>query len=254
MRPGHLKLTLLGTFAVEGDLAGPAPTGQAQRLLKLLAARHGQFVPVGLLTDVLWGSRPPEHAERNIAVLVSRLRRALGRERIGGGPTGYRLVLDERITIDLFEAEDLVLTAERELTHRRYALAATSAERATGLLTAGRPLAEERDAPWTEELRRLADRQLRRARACWWTAALEMDAHRTAVDVATAALRDDPFDEEACRAAMSANQRSGESGGALLVYKALRSALAEQLGTDPSPATQTLFLSATQRTTRLMLA
>ena len=243
MRPVHLRLSLLGTFRVEGDLAGPPPAGQAQRLLKLLAARHGQFVPVDVLVEVLWGAHPPDHAERNIAALVSRLRRALGRERIGGGPAGYRLVLDERLSVDLFEAEDLVVAAERELAHRRWALAAAGAERATALLDAGRPLTEERDAPWTAEVRRLADRQLRRARVCRWTAALELGDHRTAVDVAGAALRDDPLDEGACRAAMTAHQRSGESGRALVVYKGLRTALTEQLGTDPSPATQALFLS-----------
>ncbi len=236
-------MSLLGTFRVEGDLLGPVPTGQAQRLLKLLAVHNGRFVPVDTAVEVLWSSRPPDHAERNIAVLASRLRRALGRDRIGGGPSGYRLVLDDRTTVDLFEAEELVRSAERELAGRRHALAATAAERAAELLGAGRPLTEERDAPWTADVRLLAERQLRRARLCWWSAALELRAHRVVVDVATAALRDDPLDEEACRAVMAAHQRTGESGQALLVYKALRTTLAEQLGTDPSPATQAMFLS-----------
>jgi len=240
---GHLRLRLLGRFSVEGDLGGPAPTGKAQRLLTMLAARHGQFVPLDSLIDVLWDEHPPERADRNVAALVSRLRRCLGRHRIDGGPTGYRLVLDDRIAVDLFEAEDLVQAAERELSHRRYALAATGAEQATKLLAAGRALTDQRDATFAEDLRGQADRQLRRARACWWTAALELGAHRAAVEVASAALRDDPLDEEACRAAMLGHQRAGESGAALLTYKALRTALAEQLGSDPSPASQTLFLS-----------
>jgi len=241
--PGHLRLRLLGRFSLEGDLGGPAPTGKAQRLLTMLAARHGQFVPLDSLIEVLWDSRPPERADRNVAVLVSRLRRCLGRHRIDGGPTGYRLVLDDCVAVDLFEAENLVQAAERDLAHRRYALAATGAERATKLLTAGRALTDERDARFAEDLRGQADRQLRRARACWWTAALELGAHRTAVEVASAALGDDPLDEEACRATMLGHQRAGESGAALLMYKALRTALAEQLGSDPSPESQTLFLS-----------
>ncbi len=236
-------MSLLGTFHVDGDLAAPLPSGQAERLLKQLTVRHGHVVPIDVLIDALWGSGPPHNAERNVAALVSRLRRALGRERIDGGPPGYRLVLDDRITIDLFEAEGLVATAERELVHRRHSLAAASAERAAGLLAAGRPLIEERDAPWTADVRRLADHLLRRARRCWWTSALELGDLRNAIDVALAALSVDPLDEEACRAAMTAHQRSGEPGRALLVYKALRSALAEQLGIDPSPATQALFLS-----------
>ncbi|MHA6782446.1 ATP-binding protein [Pseudonocardia saturnea] len=242
MSPGRLRLSLLGTFRVQGDLQEAPPAGQAQRLLKLLAAHDGRFVPVDVLIDVLW-SRPPDHAERNIAVLVSRLRRAVGRERIDGGPAGYRLVLDEHTTVDLFEARDLVGTAEHELTGRRFAPAADAAERATALFASGRALTEERDAPWTAEVRLLAEHLLRRARRCWWTAALELGEHGTVVEIAGAALRDDPLDEEASRAAMAAHQRAGESGRALLVYRALRTALAEQLGADPSPATQALFLS-----------
>lgn len=243
MPTGHLRMSLLGTFRVEGDLLGPVPSGQARRLLKLLAVHHGRVVPVDTAVEVLWHARPPDHAERNIAVLASRLRRALGRDRIGGGPAGYRLERDDRTTVDLFEAQDLVAGAERELARRRWALAAAGAQRAAELLGAGRALTEERDAPWTADVRLLAERQLRRARACWWSAALELGEHRVAVDVATAALRDDPLDEEACRAAMAAHRRTGESGQALLVYKSLRTALAEQLGSDPSPATQATFLS-----------
>ncbi|MDN5930992.1 MAG: AAA family ATPase [Pseudonocardia sp.] len=242
MSPGRLRLSLLGTFRVQGDLRQAPPAGQAQRLLKLLAAHDGRFVPVDVLIDVLW-SRPPDHAERNIAVLVSRLRRAVGRERIDGGPAGYRLVLDERTTVDLFEARDLVGTAEHELSGGRFAPAADAAERATALFASGRALTEERDAPWTAEVRLVAEHLLRRARRCWWTAALELGAHGTVVEVSGAALRDDPLDEEASRAAMAAHQRTGESGRALLVYRALRTTLAEQLGADPSPATQALFLS-----------
>ncbi len=242
MTTRSLRVCLLGRFMIEGELTGPAPTGKAQRLLKILVARHGEFVPVHVLIDALWRTDRPERADRNVAALVSRLRRSLGRERIDGGPTGYRLVLDD-LAVDLFEAEQLVATAERELAHRRYALAASSAERATRMLQTGPPLADEPDADWADDLRRHADRELRRARAHWWTAALALGANRDAIDVASAALWADPLDEEACRAAIIAHQREGESAAALLAYKSLRTALAEQLGSDPAPATQALFLS-----------
>lgn len=240
---GRVRLRLLGRFSVEGDLDGPVPSGKAQRLLKLLAAQHGHFVPVDLVIDALWGDDPPQHADRNVAVLVSRLRRSLGRRRIEGGPSGYRLVLDELTVVDIFEAEELVQAAERELSRRMYALAAVSAEQASKLLAAGRPLTDEREAPWAEDLRRLSERQLRRARACGWTAALELGEHRTAIELAGDAVATDPLDEEACRALMLGYQRDGESGAALVAYKSLRTALAEQLGSDPSPASQALFLS-----------
>lgn len=243
VEPGRLRLRLLGRFGVEGDLGGPAPTGKAQRLLKVLAAKHGQLVPVETLVDALWLDHPPDRADRNVAALVSRLRRSLGRTRIAGGPAAYQLVLDSSTVVDLFEAQELVTHAERELTHGRYALAAVGAERAEKLLTAAPPLVDEVDAPWADDLRRLAASQLRRARSCWWQAALELGEYRTAVEVAGEALAVDPLDEQACRAVMVGHQRAGEAGAALAAYHTLRSALAEAFGADPSEATRAVFLA-----------
>jgi DNA-binding SARP family transcriptional activator len=243
VEPGRLRLRLLGRFGVEGDLDGPAPTGKAEQLLKVLAAKHGQPVAVQTLVEALWHDHPPDRADRNVAVLVSRLRRSLGRTRIEGGPSAYRLVLDGSTVVDLFEAEELVTNAERELAHAQYALAAVGAEQAEKLLAAAPPLVDEVDLPWAGDLRRLAVAQLRRARNCRWRAALELDEYRTAVEVAGTALAADPLDEEACRAVMIGHQRAGAAGAALAAYHALRSALAEGLGVDPSEATRAVFLS-----------
>lgn len=243
MEPGRLRLRLLGRFGVEGDLDGPAPTGKAERLLKVLAAKHGRPVPVETLVDALWRDHPPDRADRNVAVLVSRLRRSLGRARIDGGPAAYRLVLDDSTVVDLFEAEELVTNAERELAHGRYALAAVGAEQAEKLLTAGPPLVDELDSAWAEKLRRLAVAQLRLARVCRWRAALELGEYRTAIEVASAALAADSLDEEACRAVMIGHQRGGAAGAALSAYHTLRVELAEALGADPSKATRAVFLS-----------
>ncbi|WP_028932026.1 ATP-binding protein [Pseudonocardia asaccharolytica] len=237
-----IRLRLLGPFTVEGELSAPVPTGKARRALAMLAERRGEFVSVGTLVDALWDGDAPERADRNVAVLISRLRRALGRERIDGSAAGYRLVPDD-VDIDLHEATELVETAEFELAHGRYALASTSAEHAAKLLDADVALAGERDGVWVDELRRAVWRLLRRARVCWSAAALELGAHDTAVEVASAALRDDPFDEEVCRIVMLGHQEAGRSGAALVAYRSLRLAMSEQLGSDPSPATQAVFLS-----------
>nr|WP_239029300.1 AAA family ATPase [Pseudonocardia acidicola] len=223
-------------------MSAPVPTGKARRALSVLAQRQGEFVSVGTLVDALWEADPPERADRNVAALISRLRRALGRDRIDGSAAGYRLVPDN-LTIDLHEAADLVETAEFELAHGRFALASTSAEHAAKLLDADVALAGEHDDRWVDELRRSVRRWLRRARICWSSAALELQAYDTAVEVASAALHDDPFDEQACRTVMLGHQRAGRSGAALIAYRTLRLAMAEQLGSDPSPVTQSLFLS-----------
>ncbi len=84
---------------------------------------------------------------------------------------------------------------------------------------------------------------LSRARACRWTAALALGEHRTAVDVSSLALAADPLDEPACRALMRAHQGRGADSAALAAFEQLRAALARELGTDPSPATQEVFLA-----------
>jgi DNA-binding SARP family transcriptional activator/tetratricopeptide (TPR) repeat protein len=238
----YLRFRLLGRFTVEGELAAPLPVGKARRLLAVLAERAGEFVAVGTLVEALWDADPPERADRNIAALISRLRRALGRDRIDGSPTGYRLVSDA-VTVDLTEAIELVETAERELRHGNVALASTSAEQAAKLLATDVALAYERDDPWVAQLRRTGARWLRRARICWSAAALELGTPDVAAEAGAAALRADPLDEEAARAVMYAHQRSGRSGTALVTYRQLQLAMSEQLGCDPSPATQAVYMS-----------
>ncbi|MET7766253.1 AAA family ATPase [Streptomyces sp. NPDC005393] len=238
-----VRLRLIGSFRIEGDPLKPIPAGKAGRLLTVLAAHPGQFLPLSLLIEALWADGPPDKADRNIAALISRLRRSLGRQRIEGGPGGYRLITDESLTVDLAEAERYVRTAEREQARGVCAVAATAAASAAGLLAADKPLANEPDAPWVHEVRQVVDGLLRRARACSWTAALEMGEVRTAVEAASAALTSDPFDEDACRAVMRAYRLGGESGAALAAYERLRSSLAEDLGANPAPVTQALYLS-----------
>ena len=242
MSPAPVRVQLLGPLTVSGELPAPVPPGQARRLLAVLASRRGELVPVSTLVEALWNGTAPEHADRNVAALISRLRRALGRDRIDGNAAAYRLIPDG-VSVDLLDAVELVQTAELELRHGRFALASTSAEQAARLLEADTPMAGEHEDAWVLELRRHVGRLLRRARVCWSSACFELGGHDVAVEVAGSALREDPFDEEACRTVMLAYQQAGRSGEALVVYRDLRIAMSEQLGTDPSAATQALFLS-----------
>lgn len=238
-----LRLRLIGRFRVEGVPDGAVPAGQAERLLCILAAHHGRFLPTTVLTDLLWRDRQPAEPARNLAALVSRLRRSLGRDRLEGDPRAYRLVRDDTTVVDVSEALDLVTTAERELTQGLRALAAMSAEVAEGLLTAGVPLTGEPDADWVDALRVSVAGALSRARTCRWTAALDLGDLETAVDEASRALADNPLDEPAARALMTAHQRRGAHADALGAYEDLRRHLAADLGTDPSPSTQEVFLA-----------
>ncbi len=241
MREGAVRVQLIGRMAVVGAAHGPVPSGRASRLLAMLAVRHGEFVPASTLADGLWPQRPPDRPDRNVAALVSRLRRSLGRETIDGGPRAYRLVRGPT-TVDLTEATDHVAQAERELTHGAPAAAMRSAGRAVELLTAGPGLAGEPDDDWADEVRRRVETALRRARRARWSGALAVGDADVAIEEAGSALDADPLDEDACRAVMRAHARLGSTAAALGAYDGLRSALAARLGVDPSAETRQVHL------------
>ncbi len=239
----RLRLSLLGTFTVEGEPEVHVPVGKAERALAVLAYRRGEFVTIDQLVDALWQDRPPERADRNVAALISRLRRALGREVVeGSAVSGFRLSA-ERTAVDLHEAAAHVASAEADLAHGRFALAATNGELAAKLLDTDVALAGEHEDRWVTDLRSAVVTLLHRARIAWSAAALELGSYDTAVQQASAALHTDPFDEGACRTVMLAHQRAGRPGSALMAYRSLRAALAEHLGIDPSPATQALHVA-----------
>lgn len=236
------SVRLVGAFAIDG-LDRSAPGGQEARLLKRLAASHDQNVAMSTLIDALWPTAVPARAERNVAALVSRLRKLLGAEAIRGDASGYTLVTGDRLRVDLAEAEARCAVAEEELAAASYGLAEHAAGTAEAILDAGPVLADEADADWVTQTRAIAGRLLRRARSLRWSAALACADFQAAEASAAAALDDDPLDEDACRALMTAYAQSGRPAAALQVYERLRTTLADSLGIDPASATQSLYLA-----------
>ena len=242
----QLELHLVGVFGVvrAGVLLPDGALGsrKARTLLKLLAVERARRVPVDRIAEVLWAGAPPRERMRDVATLVSRLRRALGADVIRGGRQGYQLGGAPAIVVDLDEAARLVSRAEREL-GRAPSLAYAAAERAVELVSAGTALAEEPYAAWAEpaaaELRGLQQR----ARHVLARALLATGDARLAADIAAEAIASDPFDEAAYRLFMSACAAAGERAKALEAYAQLSSRLAKELGTDPAPDTRELHLA-----------
>jgi len=242
-------LRLAGTFCVviDGDLDGGAPgteqvvgSPKARRLLALLASRRGQVVSPEGLVDALWGARPPERPERNVATLVSRLRAQLGADVIAGDSRGYRL---GAARVDVDEAARLVDEAGRRLEAGTPAVAASAAGRALVLLGSGAALVGEPDADWVDTLRDEVWSLLRTARHRAAEAALRTGRGREAADLATAAVGDDRFDETAHRLLMRAYREVGEPARALTTYQELAAVLRNELGVEPAPQTRRVHLA-----------
>jgi len=238
---GSLRVRLVGSFAVVRDGRALPITGvgsrKARTLLALLAAAGGRVVPTERIVEVLWPDEPPRKPAENVATLVSRVRANLGAGVVDGNRAGYRLG-DAAIT-DLDDATRLLAEADSRL-GAEPALALAAAWSAADLLGAGPLMAGEPAADWLDAARADHRDLLRRARRAVADAALGTREPAVAREAAAAAVADDPFDEEACRALMRAYDMLGEPARALAAFDRLRRDLADELGVDPAPATRDL--------------
>jgi DNA-binding SARP family transcriptional activator/tetratricopeptide (TPR) repeat protein len=232
---GRFELRIDERTLADGELG----SRKERQLLKLLLLERGRWVAVGRIVELLWDD-PPARAERQVATLVSRLRAALGRGRIEGGPETYRVRPPEGSTVDLDDAEQLTTEAERRLASEEPVLAASAAERALALLERGAPLEDEPYAVWVQPTREEAAHLLRRARAVAWRAALTTGDPPAAVSAAERAIAADPLDEGAHRALMVAYAKDGAVPAVRATFERLRVLLDEELGVAPSPETEAL--------------
>ncbi len=206
-----LTVDLLGPLRVSrGSSAVEVRGGRLRTLLVHLALAADRAVPVTALVDAVWGAEPPADAANALQSLVSRLRTALGDpalvRQVHGG---YLLAVDP-------EAVD-ALRFER--------LSRDPATAAEALALWRGPIAEP--SVRLEELRRAT--LLHR---------LDQDvaARRDVVAELQDLVRAAPLDEDLAGLLMLALSRQGRQGDALQEYQRVRTALADELGADPSSA------------------
>jgi DNA-binding SARP family transcriptional activator len=231
-----LAARLLGEFSVDGIESTALGSRKARLALHLLALAEGLPVPGDVLTDALWGDSPPARPDDQLAVLMSRLRSVLGRDRIEHQPGGYVLHADWQDTIELRHLTDEI---DRRASAGNLIGAAAAARVALGLLR------ERGQAQLTGEWAQLrtarVDRLCARSRLACAEALLAAGDWMAAVDAAAAAIENDPYEEAALRILMRAYVLGGQSSAAVAAYARARERLAEDLGTDPSPATAELY-------------
>ena len=208
---------------------------KARLALQLLAIAGGQAVPAGVLIDALWDTTPPARPEDQLAVLMSRLRSVLGRDRIERRDHGYLL------RCDWLDATELAVLT-REVESRRetgHVMGAVAAARVALSLIRGdgpQPLPGE----WAQLRQAELERLISRARLVAATALLEAGDWMAACEAASAAAERDPYDEAALRVLLRAYVMGGRVAGALAAYAAARERMADELGIDPSPETTAL--------------
>jgi DNA-binding SARP family transcriptional activator len=234
-----MEFRILGPLDVRAnrhaiDLGG----GKQRALLAVLLLRPGETVSTDLLLDALWGEHPPASAASSMHAYVSRLRKALGRERLARDGRGYRLVVEpEELDLDSFRR---LLDSGRERLAQGDAEAAAETLRKALSLWRGPPLADFAYEPFAAEwIARLGELRLE-ALEERIDAELALGRHRQLVAELDSLVREHPLRERLRGQQMLALYRSGRQVDALQVYRSGRRLLDEELGLEPDDALQRL--------------
>ncbi len=244
-----LRVTLTGalTLSTEGYHADESALGGQTRLLcgYLVTERH-RSIERDELAEILWPAELPSSWEASLRALLSRVRRFFGS---AGLPTEhvlthafgcYQLNLPPDSVVD---TEEMARDVEGAETALRSGEAVDAARRArSAAAVAERPFLPGVDAPWVERKRE----ELRswRVRALEALAEAQLDAGEAspAADSASEAMEISPFRETVHRLLMRAHAALGNRAEALRVYESCRRLLSDELGVDPSPETEALYL------------
>jgi branched-chain amino acid transport system substrate-binding protein len=218
-----MRFLLLGPFAVEDD-HGPlriAP-GRESALLALLLVHRGEPLTNHRIVEELWGEAYPQNVAKSVQVYVSRLRKALGPNRIETTPAGYRIRLD-RGELDVEQFDELVDAGRRE-----EALA----------LWRGEPLTDFRYASFAQgEARRLEE--IHRDLVADVLDDRLADGDTPIAELETLIARE-PLWERPRGQLMRALYLAGRQAEALEVYRETRALLDDELGIEPGPELQRL--------------
>lgn len=230
-----MEFRVLGPLEVTAGGGRVELGGVKQRsLLAVLLLHANQVVSRDHLVDALWGANPPITCNKSIQVYVSRLRKAIGGDRLVTRAPGYLLQV-EPAEYDLARFERLAGEAHAAVPER----AAAALREALGLWR-GAPLADlayeqfaQVEVARLEELRLAAlDERIE--------ADLALGAHSQLAGELEALVAAHPLRERFCHQLMLALYRCGRQAEALDAYRATRRALSEQLGLEPTESLRRL--------------
>lgn len=211
------------------------PGRQGRLAFVYLVANRQRPVTRDELADALWVEAPAGDA---LSPLLSKLRRVLPLE----GRGEVSLALDADAWVDLEAATEALHRAQAAVARGDWTGAWGPARVAQHI--AARGFLSGEDLPWAAAHRRrveelhLASLELV-AHACLEIGGGELD---TAERAARMLVDRSPYRESGYRLLMDTLAARGNIAEALLVYESLRTQLRDELGTAPSPETQSLHL------------
>ncbi len=240
---GETRIQLCGRLVVRLDgqrVEGSLPGALGQLLFAYLVLnRYRRIERDGLLIAVYGEDATPDHNPR-LSVLLSKLRRALGPDRLVGRAQ-VELLLPADPFVDVEAALEALHRAESHVAKSEWVEAWGPSGVAYHI--ASRPLLEAHDRPWLDDWRRRLDDVRVRGLECFAEARLGLGGPTLpqAADCARLLIELAPFRETGHRILMEALERGGNVAEALRVYDRLRVMLRDELGVAPSPAVQNVY-------------
>ncbi len=240
-----MKISILGPLSATEDSVSVVPTAAKPRsLLALLATFNEHVVPMDVIIEELWEDMPPRSAATTIQTYVLHLRRLI-RRALGPAPSngpkeilrtehGGYLLDRSGGSLDVFQYDRLAASGYEAMRAGDYLVAKARMESALALwrgpafvdVQAGSRLVAE--ATLLEESRKtVLERRIE--------ADLHLGLHHELVGELAGLTAQNTTDERLHAHHMVALCRVGRRVHALNVFARLRSALADELGLDPSP-------------------
>ncbi|MGH2471824.1 MAG: AfsR/SARP family transcriptional regulator [Candidatus Limnocylindria bacterium] len=245
-----MRVYLTGKVAIEGGeriiTESEFPGRQGRLLFAYLVCADGRPVPRDTIAELLWPTAPPAAPDAGIAAIVSKLRSLLARAQvttmasIESGLGFYQLRLSPESWIDLSYAAQLVEQAESAARHGDSERAWDAAFLAAVILR--RPFLPDERIPWVEKRREEMRTDLVRALEFLCDGWLARREHVQAALTASELVDLEPFRETAYQRLMRAHAIAGNRAEALRVYDRCRRLLSDELGVDPSPPTEAVYL------------
>lgn len=241
---GRVAIELNGTVVInERQLRGK----QGRLVFAYLVCERTRPVSKEELAMVVWGNDPSPSWEGALSALLSRLGTLLSCDllraqgvSLSRGFGQYRLGLPTDVWIDVEAGNSALDRAEAAM---RMGQSGSILGPATVAATiARRPFLSGVDGFWAESQRNKLNRQLLRALDCLYENQVASGELGLAVETAIEAITLDPYRERAHRCLMEAYEATGNRSKAVDIYHQLRELLAEELGTEPSSETETLYL------------
>jgi DNA-binding SARP family transcriptional activator len=241
-RLAPVRIQVCGSIVVEDHdqrLERSLPSRQGRLLFVYLVVHRDRQTPRPEIIEALWPNGGPEDADGALNALLSRLRRALGSNRIESRGT-LRLALGDDASVDLEDADEAIRRAESAVAlgewERAWAASLVS------MFVAKRGFLPGEDAIWIDQIRRHLDELHIRSLETYGTAGLGLGGTELAAahSAGRTLVRLAPLREGGHRLLMRALVAEGNTAEALRVYENLRCLLRDELGVTPSDASQEL--------------